>query len=148
MSKGFPVQYQPSLYAKKSEHRVTVSHALYGNVQRDEDIYLLTICCVLGEIDDTPDEVEDEKVVTSQIAYLRMQLEEKRRHIEAEKYRAQAEWEDQRRKLGQTAFWYVMGKAQGSQKVSEVTGLEVRNLVAIVCLFVSYLKTNSGINCQ
>lgn len=69
-----------------------------------------------------------------------MQLEEKRRHIEAEKYRAQAEWEDQRRRLGQTAFWYVMGKAQGSPKVGEGTGLEVRNLVAIVSLLVSYLK--------
>ena len=65
--------------------------------------------------------------MTSQIAYLRMQLEEKRRHIEAEKYRAQAEWEDQRRRLGQTAFWYVIGKAQGSQNVGEGTGSEVRN---------------------
>ncbi|XP_020617788.1 calmodulin-regulated spectrin-associated protein 2-like isoform X4 [Orbicella faveolata] len=77
-----------------------------------------------GEIDETPDEVEDEKVVTSQIAYLQMQLEEKRRHIEAEKYRAQAEWEDQRRRLGQTAFWYVIGKAQGNQNVREGTGSE------------------------
>lgn len=77
-----------------------------------------------------------------------MQLEEKRRHIEAEKYRAQAEWEDQRRRLGQTAFWYVMGKAQGSQNVGEGTGHEVRNLVSIVCLLVSYLKENNGINCQ
>lgn len=76
--------------------------------------------------------MEDEKVVTSQIAYLRMQLEEKRRHIEAEKYRAQAEWEDQRRRLGQTAFWYVIGKAQGSKNVGEGTGSEVRKLAAFV----------------
>ncbi|XP_078381865.1 uncharacterized protein LOC144664608 isoform X5 [Oculina patagonica] len=78
-----------------------------------------------GEIEETPDAVEDEKAVTSQMAYLRMQLEEKRRHIEAEKHRAQAEWEDQRRRLGQTAFWYVMGKAQGGQNVGEGTGPEV-----------------------
>lgn len=77
--------------------------------------------------------MEDEKAVTSQIAYLRMQLEEKRRHIEAEKYRAQAEWEDQRRRLGQTAFWYVIGKAQGNKNVGEGTGSEVRN-----CLFVLF----------
>ena len=83
--------------------------------------------------------MEDEKAATSQMAYLRMQLEEKRRHIEAEKYRAQAEWEDQRRRLGQTAFWYVIGKAQGSKNVGEGTGSEVRNLapfVWLVCLFV------------
>lgn len=80
----------------------------------------------LGEIVETPQEdVEDEQAVTSQIAYLRMQLEEKRRHIEAEKHRAQAEWEDQRRRLGQTAFWYVIGKAQGGQGVGEGTGAEV-----------------------
>lgn len=81
--------------------------------------------------------------MTSQIAYLQMQLEEKRRHIEAEKYRAQAEWEDQRRRLGQTAFWYVIGKAQGNQNVREGTGSEVRNLATFVCLFVvffSFLK--------
>lgn len=79
--------------------------------------------------------------MTSQIAYLRMQLEEKRRHIEAEKYRAQAEWEDQRRRLGQTAFWYVIGKAQGSQDVGEGTGSEVRNLAAFVGLrFFQFLK--------
>lgn len=62
-----------------------------------------------------------------------MQLEEKRRHIEAEKYRAHAEWEDQRRRLGQTAFWYVIGKAQGNKNVGEGTGSEVRN-----CLFVLF----------
>ncbi|XP_078381859.1 uncharacterized protein LOC144664608 isoform X1 [Oculina patagonica] len=82
-------------------------------------------CDAEGEIEETPDAVEDEKAVTSQMAYLRMQLEEKRRHIEAEKHRAQAEWEDQRRRLGQTAFWYVMGKAQGGQNVGEGTGPEV-----------------------
>lgn len=83
--------------------------------------------------------MEDEKVVTSQIAYLRMQLEEKRRHIEAEKYRAQAEWEDQRRRLGQTAFWYVIGKAQGSKNVGEGTGSEVRKFGCVcwlICFFV------------
>ena len=64
-----------------------------------------------------------------------MQLEEKRRHIEAEKYRAQAEWEDQRRRLGQTAFWYVMGKAQGSHNVGEGKTSEVRKFgcMSFVC---------------
>lgn len=89
----------------------------------------LTRFCILGEIEETPqDEVEDEQAVTSQIAYLRMQLEEKRRHIEAEKHRVQTEWEDQRRRLGQTAFWYVIGKAQGGQNPGEGTGSEVRSL--------------------
>ncbi|KAJ7361842.1 hypothetical protein OS493_014484 [Desmophyllum pertusum] len=80
-------------------------------------------CEAEGEIEETPqDEVEDEKAVTSQIAYLRMQLEEKRRHIEAEKHRAQTEWEDQRRRLGQTAFWYVIGKAQGIRTLEKELG--------------------------
>ncbi|XP_022802926.1 calmodulin-regulated spectrin-associated protein 2-like isoform X3 [Stylophora pistillata] len=78
-----------------------------------------------GEIEEPEqNEAEEEQAVTSQIAYLRMQLEEKRRHIEAEKHRAQAEWEDQRRRLGQTAFWYVIGKAQGGPGVGEGTGNE------------------------
>lgn len=77
---------------------------------------------LLGEIEEPEqDEAENEQAVTSQIAYLRMQLEEKRRHIEAEKHRAQAEWEDQRRRLGQTAFRYVIGKAQGGPGVGEGT---------------------------
>ena len=85
----------------------------------------------LGEIEESQeDETEQEQAVTSQLAYLRMQLDEKRRHIEAEKHRAQAEWEDQRRRLGQTAFWYVIGKAQGGQPVEERPGSEVRFLTS------------------
>jgi len=72
-----------------------------------------------------PADAVDDQAVTSQLAYLRIQLDEKRRHIEAEKHRAQAEWEDQRRRLGQTAFWYVIGKAQGGQAVGEGPGFEV-----------------------
>ncbi|XP_068735780.1 fap1 adhesin-like isoform X1 [Montipora capricornis] len=68
-----------------------------------------------GEIEASQGEAEDDQAVTSQLALLRMQLDEKRRLIEAEKHRAQTEWEDQRRRLGQTAFWYVIGKAQGSE---------------------------------
>ena len=90
----------------------------------------VTLFCVLGEIVESQgDEGEQEKAVTSQLAYLRLQLDEKRRHIEAEKHRAQAEWEDQRRRLGQTAFWYVIGKAQGGQPVEERPGSEVRLLL-------------------
>lgn len=85
--------------------------------------------CSLGEIEESQqDEAEEEQAVTSQLAYLRMQLDEKRRHIEAEKHRTQAEWEDQRRRLGQTAFWYVIGKAQGGQAGGERPGSEVRLL--------------------
>ena len=45
---------------------------------------------------------------------LRMQLEEKRRHIEAEKRRSLEQWEEHRRHVGHTAFWYMMGKARGA----------------------------------
>ena len=60
--------------------------------------------------------------MTSQMTLLRMQLEEKRRHIEAEKRRTREHWEEQRRRVGQTAFWYMIGKAQGAgQEFSEGT---------------------------
>ena len=42
-----------------------------------------------------------------------MQLDEKRRHIEAEKRRNQEQLDEERRRLGQTAFWYVLGKERG-----------------------------------
>lgn len=94
-------------------------------------MFCVTLVCVLGEIEESQeDETEQGQAVTSQLAYLRMHLDEKRRHIEAEKHRAQAEWEDQRRRLGQTAFWYVIGKAQGGQPVEERPGSEVRLLIS------------------
>ena len=88
---------------------------------------------ILGEIEESQQgEAEENQALTSQLAYLRMQLDEKRRHIEAEKHRAQAEWEDQRRRLGQTAFWYVIGKTQGGQTVGEGPGSKVKNLFAVL----------------
>lgn len=75
---------------------------------------------VAGEIEESQDEIEEDPALTSQLALLRMQLKEKRRQIEEEKRRTQVECEDQHRRLRQTAFWYVMGKTQGSEEVSQV----------------------------
>ena len=39
-----------------------------------------------------------------------MQLEEKRRHIEEEKKKMIEQWNEERLKLGQQAFWFAVGK--------------------------------------
>lgn len=39
-----------------------------------------------------------------------MQLEEKRRHIEEEKKKMMEQWNEERLKLGQQAFWLTVGK--------------------------------------
>ena len=45
-----------------------------------------------------------------------MQLEEKRRHIEAEKLRKQAQQEEEWRQMRQTAFLYVVGKGRAERQ--------------------------------
>ena len=44
------------------------------------------------------------------LAVLKMQLEEKRRHIEEEKRRRKEQWTEERAKIGQQAFWLAVGK--------------------------------------
>ena len=44
------------------------------------------------------------------LAILKMQLEEKRRHIEEEKRKMMEQWNEERTKLGQQAFWLAVGK--------------------------------------
>ena len=72
-----------------------------------------------GEIEEGAGE-EENHVASSQLALLHMQLEEKRRHIEAEKLRNQAQQEEERRRLGETAFWYLLGKSRqpGQEELS------------------------------
>ncbi|XP_048590718.1 uncharacterized protein LOC5518363 isoform X4 [Nematostella vectensis] len=70
-----------------------------------------------GEIEETAsdEEQDEEKVNSKQLSLLKMQFEEKRRHIETEKRRNQEQWEEERRKLGQTAFWYMIGRTKGEE---------------------------------
>ncbi|EDO27938.1 predicted protein, partial [Nematostella vectensis] len=69
------------------------------------------------EIEETAsdEEQDEEKVTSKQLSLLKMQFEEKRRHIETEKRRNQEQWEEDRRKLGQTAFWYMIGRTKGEE---------------------------------
>ena len=85
-----------------------------------------------GEIEDSQqqqplqDTMEEKfSAMTSQQAHLLMQLNEKRRLIETEKMRAQKQSEDERRKLCETVFWYVIHKSQGGQEFEETGGAQV-----------------------
>ena len=48
-----------------------------------------------------------------------MQLEEKRRHIEEEKSKMIEKWNADRQKMGQTAFWFVVGGKELEELESE-----------------------------
>ncbi|XP_031567239.1 uncharacterized protein LOC116302157 isoform X2 [Actinia tenebrosa] len=68
-----------------------------------------------GEIEETQNKEGEEDTATAKhLTFLRLHFDEKRRQIEAEKRRNHEQWEDERRKLGETLFWYSIGRAQGS----------------------------------
>ncbi len=47
------------------------------------------------------------------LAILKMQLEERRRHIEEEKKRMIEQWNEERIRVGQQAFWFAVGNKDG-----------------------------------
>ncbi|XP_065063681.1 uncharacterized protein LOC135690133 [Rhopilema esculentum] len=59
--------------------------------------------------DDRGNESQRESLAP-RLAVLKMQLEEKRRHIEEEKRKMMHQWNEERTKLGQQAFWLAVGK--------------------------------------
>ena len=68
-----------------------------------------------GEIEESENKEGEEDTATAKhLTFLRLHFDEKRRQIEAEKRRNQEQWEEERRKLGETLFWYSIGRAQGS----------------------------------
>eukprot|EP00794_Sanderia_malayensis_P011804 gene11804-13027_t len=56
------------------------------------------------------------------LAILKMQLEERRRHIEEEKKRMVEQWNEERARVGQQAFWFAVGnkdsKTEGGEQDS------------------------------
>ena len=70
-----------------------------------------------GEIGESKtNDIDDDTANPQHLAVLRLHFEEKRRQIEADKRRSQEQWEEERRRLGETAFWYTIGRAQVGDK--------------------------------
>ena len=59
---------------------------------------------------------------------LKMQLEEKRRHIEEEKRKMKEQWTEERAKLGQQAFWLAVGR----ETKEELERTQMENEAALV----------------
>lgn len=77
----------------------------------------LSIIFISGEIEESKDD-DDDSTSPQRLALLSLGFEEKRRQIEAERQRSQEQWEEERRKLGETTFWYTIGRARGNDKDS------------------------------
>lgn len=72
---------------------------------------------ILGEIEESKDEdIEQDTGNPQHLALLSLHFEEKRRQIEAEKQRSNEQWDQERRRLDETAFWYTIGRGQNAAK--------------------------------
>ena len=81
-------------------------------------------------LDDRGNESQRESLAP-RLAVLKMQLEEKRRHIEEEKRKMMHQWNEERTKLGQQAFWLAVGKESNLERERR----EQENQAALVYFF-------------
>ncbi|CAH1776107.1 unnamed protein product [Owenia fusiformis] len=63
--------------------------------------------------------------LASELLSIKMMLEEKRRQIESEKHKMEAQWSKQRQRLGKTAFLQVVSKGSANTKPAQAGNIQV-----------------------